>query len=380
MNLDDVRVKIDHIDEQMRTLFLERMRLSEEVAEIKLKTKDSIRKPEREQALIKRLSESVAEDLTEEYRSFLKKLLEVSRHYQYRLVERSDPRFRIPLTKESLTVKRVAYQGLPASYSHLSAKILYPEKSYIAKETFEDVFDAVLKEEADVGIVPLENSTAGSVNEVYDLLLAYDLYICGDCVKKVDHCLAAVPGTSLTDIQMAYSHPQALSQCSAFLKRCGILPVEERNTAMAAKRVAKEKSRFLGAICSKEAAEEYHLTVLKESINNGVENATRFVAISKGLHVEPEHNRLSLVFTCPHESGSLADALTMFSDFSINLSEIHSRPDLKNPWHYFFYVDCEVNLMDDRARALLFQLTSELPSMRILGSYHKSDGSQRRTL
>ena len=369
MTLSDLRNRIDDIDLQIKELFLKRMKVAEEVAECKSRTGDKILKPEREDEVIDRLTADMDDEMKLSYASFLKKVMEVSRTFQYRRLLELGAGFTPEFLEEEPAVKKVCYQGLPGSYSELAAGNLFPDAGYSSVETFEDVFLAIGAGKAQAGVVPLENTTAGSVYEVYDLLMKHDLYINYSEIVKVDHCLASVRGAALSDIKEVYSHPQAIAQSAEFLKQKGIAAKESSNTAVAAKYVAESGDKSKGAICSREAAERYDLSVLLEGVNHNKENATKFVAVSKKLIIKENHDRIAIVFACPHRSGSLAGVLGIFGDYGVNLTEIHSRPDGKNPWSYLFYVDFTGNLKDDRIRTMFYQLSEELPFVKIIGSY-----------
>ncbi|MDF2653649.1 MAG: chorismate mutase [Bacillota bacterium] len=369
MTLNELRHKIDEIDLQMKELFLKRMGIAEAVAENKLQTGDKILKPEREAEIIHQLTADVPGDLQASYGIFLSKLMEVSRTRQYRKLLNLGAAFEMNYIEKTISIAEAVYQGLPCSYSETAVNHLFPDADISAVNTFEDVFLAINSGTAQAGVVPLENTTAGGVYEVYDLLLRHDLYINACEIIRVNHCLAALPGTALSDIKTVYSHPQAIAQSAEFLKARGIATRESSNTAVAAKEIADGNDKSCGAVCSVNAAECYGLTVLAEGINHNKENATKFVAVSKQLIVEEHHDRIAVVFACPHRSGSLAGVLGIFGDYGVNLTEIHSRPDGKSPWEYLFYVDFTGNLKDEHIRALMFQLTEELPFVKIIGSY-----------
>lgn len=373
MTLNDLRMEIDEIDGNIKGLFLQRMKVAEKVAEWKSKTGDKILKPEREEELIRNLAGDMDGEWKLSYTSFLKKVMEVSRTFQYRKMLELGADFQPSFQEEEPEIQRVCYQGLPGSYSEAAAANLFPDAETGSVKTFEDVFMTISAGKAQAGVVPLANTTAGGVYEVYDLLLKYDLYINYSDIIKVDHCLAAVEGTSLEEIKEVHSHPQAIAQCREFLKRHGITARESSNTAVAAKELSSSKDRSKGAICSKEAAERYGLKILLEGINHNKENATKFVAISPRLIGKSSHNRIAIVFACSHRSGSLAGVLGIFGDYGVNLTEIHSRPDGKNPWEYLFYVDFTGNLKDETIRALLYQLYEELPFVKIIGSYESKN-------
>lgn len=369
MMLNDLRDRIDEIDLQIKGLFLQRMQVAEEVAECKSRTGDKILKPKREDEVIERLTADMDGERKLSYASFIRKVMEVSRTFQYRRLLELGAGFSPEFLEEEPPVEEVCYQGLPGSYSELAAGSIFPVAECSSVATFEDVFLAIGEGKAQAGVVPLENTTAGSVYEVYDLLMKHDLYINYSEIVKVDHCLAAVKDAVLEDIKEVYSHPQAIAQSVEFLKQRGIAAKESSNTAVAAKYVAESGDKSHGAICSREAAERYELEILLEGVNHNKENATKFVAVSKNLVVKENHDRIAIVFACPHRSGSLAGVLGIFGDYGVNLTEIHSRPDGKNPWSYLFYVDFTGNLRDDRIRALFYQLTEELPFVKIIGSY-----------
>lgn len=265
-------------------------------------------------------------------------------------------------------INTVCYQGLPYSYSQCVAKSLFNDKNLVCKETFEDVFKDVFDGTADVGVVPVENTTAGYVNEVYDLLLKYDLYINYNYVKKVDHCLAGTMDASIHDIKEVHSHPQALMQCSEYIKKHRFIVENELNTAVAAKNTAQMNNKSIACICSEEAAHNYGLKILDSCINPN-ENYTRFAAISRNLTTKEEQDRVSIVFSVPHEVGTLSNVLSQFARYNINLCYIYSRPDLGSPWKYLFYLDFEGNILEPNIKSILNELKNELPFLKILGSF-----------
>ena len=356
MTLDELRLKIDDIDLKIKELFIRRMEAAEEIAESKRKTGDKILKPEREDQVILRLTEGMDGEIKLSYSSFLKKIMEVSRTFQYRKMLELGADFKLDFMEHNPMAEKICYQGLPGSYSEMAAGNIFPDAESSPVDTFEDVFLSIGEERVQAGVVPLENTTAGGVYEVYDLLLKYDLYINYCDIVKVCHCLAGVQGAALDEIIEVYSHPQALAQSAEFLKQHGFTAKESSNTAVAAKEIAEMQNKTKGAICSKAAAERYELDILQEGVNHRKENATKFVTVSKDLIVKESHDRIAVVFACPHRSGSLAAVLGIFGDYGVNLTEIHSRPDGKNPWEYLFYVDFTGNLKDGRIRALFYQL------------------------
>ena len=201
------------------------------------------------------------------------------------------------------------------------------------------------------------------------LLLDYDLSINRSYIKKISHCLAAVPGATMADIRSVCSHPHALPQCSAFISAHGFTAIEAANTAIAAQNVRDKGDVSLAAICSREAAERYGLSILAEGINDIKHNETRFIAVSRTPTCLPEDNRIEIAFHIPNAAGTLITVLDIIAHYGIDMTEIHSRPLKDSPWCYVFYVDFTGNINDHAVRSLLYQLHEELPYIKVLGSY-----------
>ncbi len=415
--LSDIRLDINRVDREIQKLFLERMSLAEQVADYKITTGDKVLKPDREQALLDMMREQVPEYLEPEYVSMLKGMIRVSRMRQYsRILEKDPSKLSLPLCSRTKP-QTVVYQGLPASYQAQAAHHMFPDAASIDHvATFEDVFRTVAEGRADVGVLPVENSSIGIINEVADRLVQYNLYISHSHVNYIHHCLAGCQTASMETVKQVYSIEPALDQCQRYLKEHSFECCKAANTAVAAQQVrdwndpartavcsraaaelyglkvlASEinddktnQTRFIAisrslsaqpednrvtAVCSRAAAELYGLKVLASEINDDKTNQTRFIAISRSLSAQPEDNRVSIIFTLSHRHGTLAAALSMFSDHNMNLTEIHSRPLPETPWNYRFHVDLEGSLASDNVRSLIYQLSEELESFRLLGSY-----------
>ena len=372
-DIDQIRADITATDRNMKELFLRRMSLAEEVADNKLARGDKILKPDREEALLVSLCQDLPDDLKQSFSSVLKATIRTSRTHQYqRILQKHPESFSLDIAQRTLSPKNVFYQGMPASYQYGAAKQLIPKANLNAAETFEQVFQKVSAKEADVGIVPVENSTAGAINEVYDLLIKYNLHISHSIIMRIQHCLAAAKGTAFSDINTVYSHPQALGQCQNFLAAHQFEAQAMSNTAVAAHFIAQGHNRCGAAICSEAAADFYGLVPLRLQINDGEYNQTRFIAVTRELTAADTDNRISLMFTLPHTTGSLSSALSIFSDYESNLTEIHSRPLAETPWTFRFYVDFTGNILHYPTRCLLYQLFEELPEVRLLGCYSVS--------
>ncbi len=369
-NLNEIRKDINAVDAEIRSLFLKRMELADEVVNYKMCTGDRILKQDREDQIIAKARETMAPDLQQEYQSFVKTTMRLSRKHQYKIMLDQHPeKLTLPLSPREHAPQSIVCQGIEGSYQSAAAAELYPGAAIRHVSSFEDVFRAVSSGQAEFGLVPVENSTAGTINEVYDLLVQYQLYIVHSHVQPIRHCLCACAGTTKAAIRKAYSIRPALDQCLSYLKKNNLEQCEAANTAVAAQLVQEMNDPACAAICSERAAKLYGLEVLERGINDDEYNQTRFIVISRQMSAEPQDDRISILFTLPHVSGSLASTLSVFADHECNLTEIHSRPLIDTPWNYRFYADFTGNVLRDDTRALLFQLYEELPSVRLLGCY-----------
>jgi prephenate dehydratase len=265
----------------------------------------------------------------------------------------------------------VAYQGEPGAYSEDAAHRLYPAVSLLPLRTLHQVFDHVASAEVRAGVVPVENSQAGSINETYDLLARGDVHIVGEAVTRVDHALLALPGEALPDLRRVASHPAALAQCQEFLggldESIEIVPVYD--TAGAAKRIAEERRHAEAAIASERAGEVYGLDVLAARIQDTPDNFTRFAAVAVDPAPLGEPDKTSLVLVTDHRPGALFHALRPFAERGVNLVKLESRPSGSGPWKYRFYLDVEAGAHDPAFRAALEDLRSEAAAVQVLGSY-----------
>ncbi len=369
-NIEDVRRDIDNIDHEILKLFLKRMKCAEEVSDYKMTHGGQVLVPSREDEMLSTMLEDIPDELKLEYTALLRTTTRVSRKHQYfRMLEAEPDRLQLDFQPRMTEPKTVYYGGLPASYADMASTILFPNAEKHPMASWEDVFQAVLNGTADVGVVPVENSTAGTVNEVYDLIQQYGLYISHSHISVIQHCIASCKGASLDTIQDVHSHPQALRQCQQYIKRHGFAPKEESNTAVAAHDIAQLNDPTQAAICSESAAKLYGLEILERHVNDGDFNQTRFIAVTRSLSAQPQDTRVSLVLTLPHVVGSLYGALAVFADYGVNMTEIHSRPLRDMPWNYCFYIDFDGNLLEQDTRALVYQLTQECAHVRVLGSY-----------
>lgn len=265
----------------------------------------------------------------------------------------------------------IAYQGIKGANSFDAAQRLFPERELRAYKSFEDVFKAVEKGECGCGVLPVENSTAGSVSAVYDLILRYRFYIVGALDLPIDYCLAGLRQSELSDIEKVVSHPQALSQCEQYINRMGFEADSCSNTAVAARDTAREKRLNLAAICPYKAAEEYGLKVLDDHLQDNKNNTTRFIVISKKLYISENANKVSLCFSLPHVTGALFHMLKRFDSLGLNLTKIESRPIPDKDFEYLFYLDFSGSVKTEGVTSLLCQLSEEMTEFSFLGNYNE---------
>lgn len=374
-DLSGLRESIDVIDRDLIRLFNERMALAHQIAHVKKNSCAAIFVPAREQENIERALQQVDKRQARRADSFLRSLMRLSRSVQYEdLIEAGadfEPGRLLRETQPAWPeVRSVITQGSAGAYSEQAGALLFPEAAAIHAATFAEACDRVKDKTADVAVLPLENSTAGTVDDVYGLLLKDQLYILRSLSLPIRHHLLALPGSSIGAIKTVLSHPQALAQCSDFIRRQGWAVRETLNTAYAAEEVAAGGDSSLAAIASQTAAQATGLAVLRSDINNTSGNQTRFIVVGREFIVTPDAERISLILKLPHTIGALAATLAIFSDSGLNLSKIQSRPDIENPWAYLFYLDFECRRQDlPRALATLYQLACEMPFLRLLGWY-----------
>jgi prephenate dehydratase len=269
---------------------------------------------------------------------------------------------------------KVAFQGERGAFSEDAAtKLFSGDIDFLPCIRLKGVFELVSQDKVEFGVVPLENSQAGSINETYDLLLAYTLNIFAEVILKVSHCLMALPGQKLEDIATIYSHPQALAQCAEFLGKLDVEIISNYDTAGSAKMIKEKGLRNCAAIASKRAADIYGLEILAPEIETSVNNYTKFVAISKKKAKPAQRNKTSLVFTTEHKPGSLYRILGIFANRNINLTKLESRPSRREPWEYVFYVDFEGHLDGKVYQEAVKELQREAASVKILGSYPQAN-------
>lgn len=267
--------------------------------------------------------------------------------------------------------QRVAFQGEPGAYGEIAALDYFPRARLLPAKSFQTVFEILESGKADFAVVPIENSIEGSINETYDLLLRTSMVVYGEIYQRIRHCLIANPGTSNSEITAAYSHPQALAQCRAYLQKKGLEPIPTYDTAGAVKLVKQEKMMQAAAIASKRAAKLYGMRILEESIEDKKNNYTRFLILSRAQSKPTGHDGTSIIFSVRHTPGALYGILEEFAKRRINLTKIESRPTKEVPWEYNFYVDFEGHSHDKEIRELIKAVKKKTLFIKILGSYKR---------
>lgn len=371
MNLNDIRKQIDQIDFQLVKLLTDRLNCAIQVAKIKKQTKQPIYHPKREQAILD-FVKSNAGDFGDAAAAIYLSILEASRELQYSELDRQNPLINLIDAVSDLNTKEVfklACQGVDGAFSHSAALNRYPKAECLFFDEFEEVFKAVESGRAERGLVPVENSSTGSVSEVYDLILKYRHYIVDGVDMSINQNLLACKGADLNTIKKVYSHPQALKQCFEFIKDNSLEAIEAINTAAAAKLVAEKNDPTIAAIGSAQAAKLYGLEIVKPCIQTMRNNTTRFIVISKTLSIPKDANKVSLVFSLPHVTGSLYRVLNRFALRGLNLTKIESRAAKRGGFEYLFYLDFAGNVNDSKVKKLIAALSEELEDFTFLGNY-----------
>jgi chorismate mutase / prephenate dehydratase len=269
---------------------------------------------------------------------------------------------------------KVAFQGEKGAFSQDAAvKLFGGDISFLPCVRLKDAFQAVAMDEVGFAVIPVENSQAGSINETYDLLLAYSLNIFAEVILRVSHYLMALPGNKLDDVRTIYSHPQALAQCEEFLSKLSVDIVPSYDTAGSAKMIRERELNQCAAIASKKAADIYQLEVLAPQIEDNVNNYTKFFAISKQKAERAASSKTSVVFSARHVPGALYSILGIFATRKLNLTKLESRPSRSKPWEYVFYVDFEGHQDSEVCEAAIRELQSEATFVKILGSYPQAE-------
>lgn len=375
MDLLELRKEIDKIDEQIVSLYEKRMDISRQVAEYKIGTGKKVFDKEREEAKLQAVKALTHNEFNSHgIEELFEQIMSMSRKLQYRLLTERGSLNKLPfiaVTSLEQENARVVFPGAEGAYTQAAMQEYFGAAiNSFHVETFRDAMIAIDEGSADFAVLPIENSTAGIVSEIYDMLVEFETYIVGEQIIQIEHCLMAVPGTKLEEIKTVYSHPQSLMQSARFLQE---YPKWQRismhNNAFAAQKVAQEQDKTQAAIASAYAAKTYGLEVLRQGVNDSKMNSTRFIIVCNQKIFLAQAKKVSICFEVAHESGSLYHMLSHFIYNNLNMSKIESRPIEGRNWEYRFFIDFEGNLADSAVKNALRGLRDEARNMKILGNY-----------
>ena len=376
MDLTELRKQIDGIDDQLVQLFCRRMALCAQVAEYKKANGLPILMPAREREKLKDVAEKAGPDMANYTRTLYAMLFELSRSYQSKLSGGSRQLYEMITQSIQDTpnlfpqTAMVACQGVEGAYSQLACEKIFPNPMILYFKTFDGVFQAIDQGLCQSGILPIENSPAGSVTKVYDLMIQHNFYIVRTFRLKIDHNLLANPGAKLEDIKEIYSHEQAINQCSTFLhslKGVNVVPVA--NTAVASEMVASSGRKDVAALSSRSCAELYNLSCLASSVQDKGNNRTRFICISRNMEIYPGSDKTSIMMVLNHRPGALYKVLARIYTLGINVTKLESRPIPDREFEFMFYFDLETSIYSEQFVQLMCELEDLCEEFKYLGSY-----------
>jgi len=372
-DLEKLRGKLDQVDRRLLEVLGERLQTVAEIARVKAQGLSFLRDHDRESELLERIDGWARELGLDEFRTheIYREIIAMSLKAQEEALLKREQ-----VERSARGALRVAFQGIDGSYSQLAARKYFAARAdgmeFVGTRSFAEALAMAESGEVGYAFLPVENTTAGSINQTYDLLRQTALAIVGEEILHVRHRLLGLAGAKEEDLRRVLSHPQALAQCARFLSSLDDVElVAFVDTAASARKVSESEDLSQAAIASAEAGEMYGLTVIRESIADQEENWTRFVVIS-GLEIELDPRipaKTSLVFTTPHREGALAHCLQLLAKHSVNLTKLESRPVPRRPWEYLFYADIEGSVVSDDAALAVAELRRECPYLRVLGSY-----------
>lgn len=375
MDLQKIRNEIDEIDAQIVELYEKRMDECRKVAEYKIETGKKVFDKAREEEKIKKVKSLTNNDFNcHGIEELFEQIMSMSRKLQYQLLTEKGSLGKLPFIKVDqldTSKARVVFQGAEGAYSQLAMmKYFGDDVNSFHVDTFRDAMSAIEEGSADFAVLPIENSTAGIVSEIYDLLVEFENYIVGEQIIQIEHCLLGLPDSSVDEIRRVYSHPQSLMQSARFLEQhSSWQQIGMKNNAFAASKIVEDGDRTQAAIASEHAANVYGLKVLLKGINYSDTNSTRFIIVSNQKVFQKDAGKISICFEVPHQSGSLYHILSHFIYNNLNMTKIESRPIEDRNWEYRFFIDFEGNLADSAVKNALRGLREEARNMKILGNY-----------
>lgn len=374
-SLGELRAQLDQVDDEIVRLYEERMKLCEAVGEYKVRTGSKVFDRQREREKLADVAAKVSTDFNKKgVQELYQQLMSMSRKLQYQQLVQAGALGRLPFIQiDSLDKEnaRIVFQGTEGAYSQAAMQAYFGKDcNSFHVRTFRDAMYAIEEGAADYAVLPIENSTAGAVAQMYDLLVEFENYIVGETILPITHTLAGLPGTNLGDIRRVYSKAEALMQTSRFLdEHSDWQQISVANTAIAAQKILEDGDKSQAAVCSAYAARIHGLSVLKEGINDDAGNSTRFIVVTNQKVFLKEARKISLCLELPHESGSLYHLLSHFIYNDLNMTKIESRPIEGRSWEYRFFIDFEGNLAEAGVKNAIRGLREESRSLKILGNY-----------
>lgn len=376
MDIKELRGEIDAIDEQLVKLFCERMAVSAKIADYKKEQNLPIFVPTREREKLMDVAGKSGAELAAYTRALYSMIFELSRSYQRKRNITETDLYRDIVNSIETTPKlfpqspMVACQGVEGAYSQIACEKIFKSPFIMYFKNFEAVFNAIDQGLCEYGILPIENSTAGSVKKVYDLMIRRNFSIVRTFRLKVDHNLLANKGAALSDIKEVYSHEQAINQCADFLREMpGVKVIPVENTAVAAQMVAQSGRKDVAALSSRACAELYGLACLAASVQDKGNNRTRFICISKKLEIYPGSDKTSIMMVLSHKPGALYKVLARLFVLGINVTKLESRPIPDRDFEFMFYFDLDTSIYSDEFVQLMCELDELCEEFRYLGSY-----------
>ncbi|NLX93346.1 MAG: bifunctional chorismate mutase/prephenate dehydratase [Clostridiales bacterium] len=376
MNIETLRAQIDKIDDELTRIFTDRMKISQLVSEYKKDNKLMVLDRSREREILTRVTAEAAPELEVYIKTLFQTLFSLSRSYQNALLVKDSPLAKeihkaVAETPALFPTKAVvACQGVEGAYSQIAADKLFSLPNMMYFNSFEGVFRAVETGLSRYGILPIENSSHGSVTQVYDLMKQHNFHIVKGLKLKIDHSLLAKTGCKVSDIKEIFSHDQAIAQCSEFLEGLkGVKVTVVENTAIAAQMVAQSDRSDIAALSSHNCAELYGLAALGVDVQNNSNNFTRFICISKKLEIYPGANKISLMLSIPHRPGSLYEMISKFSVLGLNLTKLESRPVPDKDFEFMFYFDIDASVVSEPVVNLICEIAAGTEQFDFLGNY-----------
>ena len=376
MDLSELRKEIDQIDDELVRLFCQRMDVSSKVADYKKATGSPIYHPGREREILQKVAQKAGPEMENYTRVLYSMLFELSRSYQSKRNDCYTSLYHEIAESIEKTPKLfpqnpiVACQGVEGAYSQIACEKIFKSPFIMYFKNFDAVFTAIEQGMCQYGILPIENSTAGSVTKVYDLMIRHNFSIVRTFRLKVDHNLLVKPGTTLKDVRTIYSHEQAINQCSEFLQSLpGVNVIPVANTALASEMVSKAENNDVAALSSRFCAELYGLTCLASSVQDKGNNRTRFICISKNLEIYPGADKTSIMMILPHKPGALYKVLARMYTLGINVTKLESRPIPDREFEFMFYFDLDTSIYSEEYIQLICELDDLCEDFKYLGSY-----------